>query len=118
MCQVAGDLAISQRCGQASGQFSRDLANPQVGAAGTSATDVVVAPEAQELATWIETNSGWPVSRQLANGQVRTMNSGPTRGDLTTMAGTNLAQLPRKEGGRASRPAMTTPSGGKIPEIT
>ena len=39
----------------------------------------------------------------------------PTAG---TMAGTNLAQLPRKEGGRASRPAMTTPSGGKIPEIT
>jgi len=44
---------------------------------------VVVAPAAQELATWVETNSGWPVSGQLANGQVSSMNSGQTRGDLT-----------------------------------
>ena len=29
-----------------------------------------------------------------------------------------FSSLPRKEGGRASRPAVTTPSGGKIPEIT
>jgi hypothetical protein len=30
-CQVARDLAISQESGHASGQFSRDLADPQVG---------------------------------------------------------------------------------------
>jgi hypothetical protein len=28
---------------------------------------------AQELATCVETNSGWPVSGQLANGQVSSM---------------------------------------------
>ena len=41
------------------------------------------APVTQELATWIETNSGWPVSGQLANGQVSGMNSGQTKQDLT-----------------------------------
>jgi transposase len=82
-CQVAGDLAASQRCGQASGQFSRDLANPQVGAAGTSAAGVVVAPAAQELATWVETNRARPVSGQVANAQVSSVNSGQTKGDLT-----------------------------------
>jgi hypothetical protein len=79
-------VAISQRCGQASGQFSRDLANPQVGAADASAADVVVVPAARELATSVEMNSGWPVSGQLANGQVSSMNSGQTEGDLTADA--------------------------------
>ena len=51
--------------------------------AGTSATDVVVAPVAQELAIWVETNSGWAVSGRVANGQVSRMNSGQTKGDLT-----------------------------------
>ena len=32
----------------------------------------------QELATSVETNSGWPVSGQVANGQVSSMNSGQT----------------------------------------
>ena len=38
---------------------------------------------AQELATWVETNDRWPVSRQLANAQVSSMSSGQTKGDLT-----------------------------------
>src|SRR5260370_18959094 len=38
---------------------------------------------AQELATSVETNSGGPVSGQLANGQVSSMNSGQTKEDLT-----------------------------------
>jgi hypothetical protein len=83
LCEVAAGLAFSQRCGQASGQFSRDRANPQVGAASTLAADVVVVHVAQELATSFETNSGWPVSGHLANGQVSSMNSGQTGGDLT-----------------------------------
>src|SRR5690242_14303813 len=33
-------------------------------------THVVVVPAARELATWAETNDRWPVSGQLANGQV------------------------------------------------
>jgi hypothetical protein len=48
---------------------------------------VVVAHVAQELATSVETNSGWPVSGQLANGQVSSMNSGQTEGDLTSGTG-------------------------------
>jgi len=40
----------------------------------------------QELATWVETNSGWPVSRQPANGQVSGMNSGQAKQDLTRWA--------------------------------
>jgi len=67
-------------------QFSRDRANPQVGAASTLATDVVVVHVAQELATSVETNSGRPVSGHLANGQVSSVNSGQTRGDLTLAA--------------------------------
>jgi len=45
--------------------------------------DVMVVPAAQELATWAETNDRWPVSGQLANGQVSSMSSGQTKGDLT-----------------------------------
>ena len=41
-CQVAAGLAFSHRCGQASGQFSREVANPQMGAAGTSAAAAAV----------------------------------------------------------------------------
>jgi len=44
---------------------------------------MVVVPVAPELATWVETNSGWPVSGQLANGQVSSLNSGQTKGNLT-----------------------------------
>ncbi len=43
---------------------------------------------AQELATSVETNSGGPVSGQLANGQVSSMNSGQTKEDLTFAAAT------------------------------
>ena len=68
--------------------------------------------------SWSPTSS-WsgsfaPLGRWNVESQVSTQPR-PTAG---TMAGANLAQLPRKEGGRASRPAMTAPSGGKIPEIT
>jgi hypothetical protein len=43
-CQVAAGLAISQGCGQAGGQVSQELANPQVGKADgrASAAYVVV----------------------------------------------------------------------------
>jgi len=47
---------------------------------------VVVVHVAQELATSVETNSGRPVSGHLANGQVSSVNSGQTRGDLTLAA--------------------------------
>jgi hypothetical protein len=48
------------------------------------ATDVVVVvTAAQEMATWVEANSAWPVSGQLANWQVSGMNSGQTKGDFT-----------------------------------
>ena len=54
----------------------------------------------------------------LRKGEVESQVSTQPRPTAGTMAGANLAQLPGKDGGRASRPAMTTPSGGKIPEIT
>ena len=63
--------------------------------------------------------SSWSGSfAPLGRWNVETQVSTQPRPAAGTMAGTNLAQLPRKEGGRASRPAMTTPSCGKIPEIT
>ena len=62
------------------------MVNPQVGADDTSATDVAVVPAAQESATSVETNGGRPVSGQLANGQVSSMNNGQTRGDLTVVS--------------------------------
>jgi hypothetical protein len=50
MCQVAAGLAISQGCGQAGGQVSRELANPpaanehdRAGQTGEVADDVAVA---------------------------------------------------------------------------
>jgi hypothetical protein len=63
------------------------LANPQVGAGDTSATDMVVVPAAQELATWVETNRRPAVSGQVANRQVSGMKTGQTKGDLTIRAG-------------------------------
>ena len=63
-----------------------------------------------ELLVWLIRTAGTVERGVSVSTQPR-----PTAG---TMAGANLAQLPGKEGGRASRPAMTTPSGGKIPEIT
>ncbi len=61
-------------------------------------TDVAVVPAAQELATWAETNHRWSVSGQLANGQVSSMNSGQTRGDLTLMACAAAGQHRRRWG--------------------
>src|SRR5579863_9625987 len=107
-CQIACDLAISRRCGKASGQFSRDLANPQVGAAGISAADVVVVHTAQKLATSVETNSGgaclrttgqragqqheqWPDQRRPDIGQP------VDRGDLADMSDTaGCGRLPSR----------------------
>jgi hypothetical protein len=48
--------------------------------------DVAVVHATQELATSVETNSALPVSGQLANGQVSSMNTGQTEGDLTLTA--------------------------------
>jgi hypothetical protein len=83
-CQVSADLAISQGCGRAGGQISRELANPQVGAVDTSAIATVVVPAAQELATCPETGSRPPVSGQVAKKQVSSMSAGQTKGELTS----------------------------------
>ena len=69
-------------------------------------------------ASWVHMSSWSGSSALLGRWNVESQVSTQPRPTAGTMAGTNLAQLPRKEGGRASRPAMTTPSGGKIPEIT
>ena len=116
------DLAISQGCGQAGGQVSRELANPQVGAADTSATDMVVVPAAQELATWVETNRRTAVSGQVANRQVSSMNTGQTKGDLTcgaevvlaivAVAGLRVLGVHEPAGSRTAVPTM---SGTAVP---
>ena len=68
---VSGEQALGAEV-----RTTRALALDPVGAA-------VAVTGQQELATWAETNDSWPVSGQLANGQVSSMSSGHTEGDLT-----------------------------------
>jgi hypothetical protein len=112
-CQVAAGLAFSHRSGHESGQFSREVAHPQVGAAGISAIDMGVVPTARELATSVETSGGRPVSGQLANEQVSSMNSGQTRGDLTPAAMTTdrPAQWPSGTAKQSAHPRWSPCSG-------
>ena len=72
---VSGEQALGAEV-----RTTRTLALNPVGAA-------VAVTGQQELATWAETNASWPVSGQLANGQVSDMSSGQTKGDLTVSAG-------------------------------
>jgi hypothetical protein len=68
--------------------------------------------------SWVRMSSWSGSSALLGRWNMKSQVSTQPRPTAGTTAGANLAQLPSKEGGRASRPAMTTPSGGKIPEIT
>src|SRR5216683_2525962 len=86
------------RTGQSAGRRGRYLGDRRGGRAAI-----------QELVTWVETNSGWLVSGQLANGQVSSMNSGQTRKDLTV--------LPRTEPVHQVSDSQQTAGGERAPAI-
>src|SRR5216683_1245814 len=86
------------RTGQSAGRRGRYLGDRRGGRAAI-----------QELVTWVETNSGWLVSGQLANGQVSSMNSGQTRKDLTTAVMPANGSVPAGDGGQCKRAGCGRP---------